>query len=105
MVRTGVTSSLEAATEICEIADAKSSPDTWPLIAGISGRVGYSSIGMVRSENLAEPQFTWTLDPSVEKSMAELGSLLTISASRRPETKTRPGCSTLATISTWAEVS
>ena len=57
-VNTGVTSSLEAATETWPTASAKSSAAIVALASGASGAVGYSDVLIADRENLLDPETT-----------------------------------------------
>ena len=70
---------------------AKSSAGSTPVRSATSGRVGYSSTGMLSRVNRAEPQLTAILPSSVENCTGAFGSRLAMSASSRPETSAVPG--------------
>ena len=71
----------------------------------MSGRVGYSSTGIVCRLNLAEPQVSDTFAPSMVISTGLFGRLREMSASSRPETSARPSSWTEAGSVARAEVS
>ena len=104
-VSTGSMSSRPAATTAWLTAAANTSLETVPAAAGISGRDGYSSTGMVCRLNRAEPQVSETLAPSMLISTGLLGRLRQMSASRRPDTSARPSSETSAGTVARAEVS
>ena len=99
-VSTGSVSSRPAATATWATAAANAAPARVPVCTGISGRLGYSSTGSVGSENVALPQTSCTLVPSVVSVTGRAGSARVISASRRPDTSTVPASSTTASTST-----
>ena len=76
-----------------------------PVACGMSGRVGYSSTGIVWRLNRAEPQVSETLAPSMVISTGLFGRLRQMSASSRPETRARPSSWTDAGKVARAEVS
>ena len=78
---------------------------TAPVAAGIAGRAGYSSTGIVCSVNVAEPQRSVTFAPSIDMSTGLFGRLRQMSASSRPETRALPSSCTAAGIDARAEVS
>jgi hypothetical protein len=104
-VMTGVTSSRLAATATWETASEKESPGITPVWAPTSGRVGYSSTGMLRRVKCAGPQVTVMRESSVENETGAFGRRLAMSFNRRPETSTVPSSATCAAIDVWAETS
>ena len=56
-VNTGVTSSLEAATDTWDTDSANASPATFPDGCGLCGAFGYSAMLIGESENLLDPEF------------------------------------------------
>ncbi len=102
---TGVTSSRDAATATCETAAANCSAGRRPDCSEICGSVGYSSTGMLSSVKCADPHETVILESSVVKRTGAFGRRFAMSASRRPETSTRPVSSMSAWICVRAETS
>ena len=102
-VMTGVTSSRDAEMATCEIASAKALPSTTPVRPSTVGTVGYSSSGILASENCALPQRTVTLVPSSSTRTSRCGSFAAMSLSSRPETSTTPSPSTSADTVVRAE--
>ena len=104
-VSTGSMSSRPAAVTAWATALANRSLRTVPVACGMSGRVGYSSTGIVWRLNRAEPQINETLEPSMVISTGLLGRLRQMSASSRPETSALPSSCTEAGSVARAEVS
>ena len=104
-VRIGRVSSRLAAMLTWATAWVNRSPGTTPDDAGISGRLGYSSTGMVSSVNRPEPQITETFEPSVVTSTGLAGSEREMSARSRQDTRAEPASITSAATSTRAETS
>ena len=99
---TGVTSSRDAATTTWAIAPEKTPAGTTPVDSPTTGRLGYSATGMESRVNFALPALTSTRLSCVETSTGTPGSRLAMSASSLPETRTRPGSSTCASMRTLA---
>ena len=76
-----------------------------PVVAGMSGSVGYSSTGSSIRVNVVLPHLTVVRVPSVLMSTGLAGRLRTISASSLPETSTMPGSSAATGIVASAETS
>ena len=104
-VMTGVTSSRDAATATWATASENASPGRTPVDPSTTGRLGYSSTGMLERVKRAEPQRTAILPSSVVNSTGALGSRDAMSASRRPETSTVPFSVTSAVMLVCAETS
>ncbi len=104
-VSSGSISSRPAAALACATAVANSSALIVPDDVGICGSCGYSSTGIVDRLNRALPHETWTLVPSRLTSIGFDGSDLTISDSRRPDTRARPSSATSAGSVARVEVS
>ena len=104
-VRAGSVSSRPAAIATWLMAEAKVSAPMVPVVSGMPGSVGYSSVGSSISVNVALPHLTVVLVPSVVRSTGRAGSERTISASSLPETRTVPGSSAWTGIVDWAETS
>ena len=102
---TGVTSSREAATTTWAMAAEKLPAGMTPVGSPTTGRLGYSATGMLRRVNRALPPLTMTRLSSVRTSTGAAGRRFAMSARRRPETSTRPGSCTSASISVRAETS
>ena len=94
-VSAGRVSSRPAAVATWPIAVASASLPTEPASGGISGSVGYSSSGSRTRVKVALPHLRVARVPSVISSTGRAGSDLTISASRRPETRTVPSSSVI----------
>ena len=104
-VSTGSMSSRPAAVTAWATALANRSLRTVPVAWGMSGRVGYSSTGIVWRLNRAEPQVSETFAPSMVISTGLFGRLRQMSASSRPETSALPSSCTEAGSVARAEVS
>jgi hypothetical protein len=104
-VSTGVTSSLEAATETWDTDSANACPDTFPDGCGLSGEFGYSAILIGESENLLDPELICTLDSLLSIDTESDGSLEMISDSSFACTKAFPCFSTFAEIVALADTS
>ncbi len=104
-VSTGSMSSRPAAVTAWPTALAKRSLLTEPAAAGMSGREGYSSTGIVCRVKRAEPQRSSTLTPSMLMSTGLSGRLRQMSASSRPDTSALPSSWTEAGMLARAEVS
>ncbi len=104
-VRIGSVSSRLAATVTWATAELNTSDDTVPASAGISGRAGYSSTGIVIRVNRLAPQVSTIFAPSWASSTGLSGRLRQMSASSRPDTSAWPGSLTSAGTSTLAETS
>jgi hypothetical protein len=101
-VITGVTSSREAATTTWAMEPENVPAGTTPVDSPIAGRLGYSATGIDSSVNFALPALTSTRLSCVETSTGMPGRRLAMSARSLPETSTRPGSSTCASIRTRA---
>ena len=104
-VSAGRVSSRPAAVATWPIAVASASLPTVPASGGISGSVGYSSSGSRTRVKVAVPHLRVARVPSVTSSTGRAGSDLTISASRRPETRIAPSSSVITGTVAWAETS
>ena len=104
-VSAGSVSSRPAAIATWPMAEASASLPTDPASGGISGSVGYSSSGSRTRVKVALPHLSVARVPSVTRSTGLAGSDRTISASRRPETRTAPSSSVITGTVAWAETS